>query len=437
MVSPVFNPPQQISTVANIVTLVRRLTASSGESSLSTQDIYNEINTFMNQAFPYAIKMDQMRAVYTFFTEPYRDRYPVDVNYWQGFRDPMYVEGIQGLFYKSRDQFYNLWPRFPTKFAVPSTNQGTITGVTNANPAVVTTNTASLINNDQITITGINGMTDLNNNTYTITILSPTTLSLNVDSTLFGVYTSGGMWTTTTLNFTIPAPFLTKEVVLGGVDVGGNPISVNDDGNGNLLLQVPNGVTVTPPLQEKDINGNPIPGMLNRNTNNPGLIYQGTQTVPFTNAIGSVNYQTGVFNVNFPIAPNPAIPMTLWVSQYQPGRPYTLMFWNNEMHVRPIPKFIHKIEIEAYQTPVQFMATTDNPILNQWWKYIGYGVAIEILRQRQDVEGINNLMEGFTRQEGLVLERQGVEEIGQRNTTIFSSTIGGLGNLGNNHNGFY
>lgn len=436
MIPPVFNTPASISTVANIVTLVRRLTAST-EAALSTQDIYNGINVFMNQDFPYAIKIDQMRAVYTFYTEPYRDRYPVDVNYWQGFRDPMYVEGIQGLFYKARDQFYNLWPRYPTKFAVPSTNSGTITGATNANPCVITTSTASLLTGAQITITNVNGMTQLNGNTYTVTILSPTSLSLNVDSTAFGVYTSGGTWTSTLINFTIPAPFLTKEVVLGGVDVNGNPISINDDGMGNLLLQVPNPPSQYPSYSTLDINGKPLPGMLNRNINNPGLIYQGTASTPFTNAIGTVNYKTGVFFINFPIAPNPSIAMTLWVSQYQPGRPYTLMFWNNEMHVRPIPKLIHKIEIEAYQTPLQFLMTTDNPIVNQWWQYIGYGVAIELLRQRQDTEGVLNLSEGFQRQEALVLERQGVEEIGQRNTTIFSSTINGNNNWGNNNNGFY
>jgi len=36
---------------------------------------------------------------------------------------------------------------------------------------------------------------------------------------------------------------------------------------------------------------------------------------------------------------------------------------------------------------------------------------------------VSNLSEGFMRQEALVLERQGVEEIGQRNSTIYNSTI--------------
>jgi len=227
---------------------------------------------------------------------------------------------------------------------------------------------------------------------------------------------------------------LSKEVVLGGVDTAGNPISVNDDGNGNLLLEIPNPVTTVPPY---NTNGIPaIPGMHNQNTGNPGLNYQGTQTGTFTNSIGSVNYVTGVFNIEFPTAPASGTQITLWVSQYQPGRPYSLLFWNNEFTIRPIPKLIHKVEVETYLTPVQFMESTDNPILNQWSQYIAFGTAREILRDRQDLEGVANLEEGFMRQEGLVLERQGVEEIGQPNYQLFNSTqpytvYGGWGGQGN------
>jgi hypothetical protein len=38
--------------------------------------------------------------------------------------------------------------------------------------------------------------------------------------------------------------------------------------------------------------------------------------------------------------------------------------------------------------------------------------------------GVANLMEGFKRQEALVLERQGTEEINSRNATIFASSQG-------------
>lgn len=324
------------STVDAMRRKVRRLTASASESALATIDIDRGLNTFINQDFPYAIKLDAMRSVYTFFTEPYRDRYPLDINYNQGVRAPAYVEGIQSSFYKDRQQFNMVWPRFPTLFK-PISGDGT----------------------------------------------------------------------TLTFNFTIPGPFLSKEVVLGGIDKNGTPITVNDDGNGNLLFEVPNSQISVPTALTV------APGMFNQNTANPG---QYTKTI-----IGSVNYVTGIFSITFPIAPIAGQQMTLWVSQYMTGRPLSILFWNNEFIIRPVPKLIHKIEVETFLTPVQFMLSTDVPILTQWWQYIAYGCAMEILRERQDMAGVEALREGFERQEALVLERQGVDELFIPSPTIFNS----------------
>ncbi len=356
------------STVVAMRKKVRRLTASAGESALSTVDIDRALNVAISQDFPYAIKTDTMRSVYTFFTEPYKDRYPLDVNYNQGVRAPLYVDGILGSFFKDRQQFFNLYPRWPTLF-----------------------------------------------------------------------HPISGDGVTTSFTFTIPAPFLSKEVTLGGIDINGTAISVNDDGNGNLHLQVPNPVVTNPPYTDSNpiLTNTPIPGMHNQNTNNPGLNWIGTQTSGFTDAIGTVNYVTGLFNIVFPVAPAAGTQITPRVSQYQTGRPYCLLFWNNEFTVRPIPKTIHKVEVETYLSPVQFLEANDVPILNQSWQYIAYIAAMEILRERQDNEGVENLREGFMRQEALVLERQTIEEIFVPNVQMFNSTqgysvYGGWGGFGGN-----
>lgn len=345
------------STVTFMRKKIRRLTASSSESILPTSSIDEYLNNVILNDFPYAIKMDQMRSVYTFFTEPYRDRYPIDVNYNQGLRAPLYIDGVQGSFFKDRQQFLNLFPRWPTLF-----------------------------------------------------------------------HPISGDGNTKSFTFNVPGPFLTKEVVLGGVDSAGSPISVTDNGAGLLQLQVPNPVVTVPPYtQNQDPNATnspPIPGMHNQNTANPGLNNITTETTGFTRSIGSVNYVTGDFVIEFPVAPAAGTQITLWVAQYQTGRPYCMLFWNNELQVRPVPKIIHKVEIESYLTPVQFLDSNDVPILNQWAQYIAYLAAMEILRDRQDLEGVENLREGMMRQEALVLERQSVEEIGQPNFQLFNSTQG-------------
>jgi len=70
----------------------------------------------------------------------------------------------------------------------------TITNITQANPAVVTTSAAhTFLNGESVTITGVIGMTEVNGNTYVIANVTATTFELQgVDSTAFTAYTSGG-----------------------------------------------------------------------------------------------------------------------------------------------------------------------------------------------------------------------------------------------------
>ncbi len=69
-----------------------------------------------------------------------------------------------------------------------------ISGATNAFPCVITTVlNHNLKTGQQVSFFGLGGMTQLNDIRSFITVLSPTTFSLNgIDSTAFGVYTSGG-----------------------------------------------------------------------------------------------------------------------------------------------------------------------------------------------------------------------------------------------------
>lgn len=366
------------STYSFIETKVRRLTASASESALTSANIQQAVNTFYNNDFPYAIKIDQQRSVYKFLTIPNVDRYPVDVNNMQGFRAPVYFEGIQGNFFKNRDQLFNLYPRYPTQFQ-PIAGDG-----------MTKSFTFSLFGNN------VNPFPQPN----------------------FGI--------------------LSTQVVIGGIDVNGNPIRIIDDGgavvnsfgigsnttHGQLLFLNQNNVgnnvflsptnsqmPAIPPLSPLPV---PSPPVGIPSPNNPQYC-------------GNVNYVTTQMTVDFPVAPAAGTMINVWAATYQVGRPYNLLFWNNELTIRPVPDNVYLCEVEVFQTPAQFMATTDNPILNQWSQYIAYGSAMEILRDRQDVEGVENLREGFMRQEALVLERQAVEEIQQPNITLFNTTQTGYG----------
>jgi len=79
----------------------------------------------------------------------------------------------------------------------------TITNITNANPAVVTTSAAhGLVLGDGVYITGVVGMTEVNDRWFAVVPSTVTTFQLFlVDSTTYGAYVSGG--TTTSNNISI------------------------------------------------------------------------------------------------------------------------------------------------------------------------------------------------------------------------------------------
>lgn len=69
----------------------------------------------------------------------------------------------------------------------------TITGITQANPAVVTATAHGFRNGDLVTITNVVGMTEVNDTEFAINVLTPNTFELRgIDSTGYTAYASGG-----------------------------------------------------------------------------------------------------------------------------------------------------------------------------------------------------------------------------------------------------
>lgn len=70
---------------------------------------------------------------------------------------------------------------------------GVISGITRANPAVVTETSHGRSSGDVIKITGVLGMTEVNGGTYIIEVVNANAFKLvDVDSSNYGAWTSGG-----------------------------------------------------------------------------------------------------------------------------------------------------------------------------------------------------------------------------------------------------
>lgn len=314
------------NTLIQIRKKVRRLTSSPNETSLATTEIDEYINSFYTQDFVYAIKIDQLKEVKSIYTLSNVDVYSLDVNEYQGIRSPVYFEGQEGVLFKDRASFFNVYPRYATSTVATTGNGGA---------------------------------------TYTFTLTN--------------------------------IPFLRNQVVIGTISGAGTTLKVIDDGDGNLVNADDTTVTA-----------------------------------------GTVDYVTGAISLDYTnIGSNPGNgeDITVWVVQYQASKPLSILYWNGEITVRPVPDGVYKIDFEAYKTPTQLLSTTDSPTVFQWKDYLAMGASRKILEDRGDSEGVDQVTMMMERQEGLVLSRQSIEEIGQRNGTIYESTSRGPG-IGTNY-GWY
>lgn len=87
---------------------------------------------------------------------------------------------------------YAVGETFEGVFGVTGWAGAAVTGATQANPCVVTIPGHRLQTDDPVRFTHLVGMTELNTGTFTATRLTDDTISIGVDSSGYGAYTSGG-----------------------------------------------------------------------------------------------------------------------------------------------------------------------------------------------------------------------------------------------------
>jgi hypothetical protein len=96
-----------------------------------------------------------------------------------------------------------------------SANVKTITGATAANPVVITSTAHGLSNGDEVYITGVSGMTQLNGRNFKLTAVAANTFALTdlngiaIDGTGYTAYASGG---TATPPYEVTAPWVTADL---------------------------------------------------------------------------------------------------------------------------------------------------------------------------------------------------------------------------------
>ncbi len=112
---------------------------------------------------------------------------------------------------------------------IPSPYVSTITNAIQTNPVVLTTNNNFLIGG-YVRITGVGGMTELNDNSYQIVAGNSTSISIGVNGAGFTAYTSGGTVTLTNHQNTQP-----QILAIGNNNSG----QINSSGRSQNITYIP------------------------------------------------------------------------------------------------------------------------------------------------------------------------------------------------------
>lgn len=149
------------------------------------------------------------------------------------------------------------------------------------------------------------------------------------------------------------------------------------------------------------------------------------------NTVGTVNYLTG--NYSFVVANSAVIPsdaqLYASVVPYQPARPISMLFYNQQIVLRPVPIQVFQVEFQISMQPTQLIAAESAPELDEWYLFICCLAAKLIYTDFPDPEGEAALQPKLDEQR-LIAQRRSLRQMGkQRVATIFTQQ-------GNRNNGY-
>lgn len=166
-----------------------------------------------------------------------------------------------------------------------------------------------------------------------------------------------------------------------------------------------------------------------------GNLFAPTQTtVQSGSRCGTINYITGAVSItNFLDANNVAVnipsgnPINAQYVPYVASRPQSVVFFQDQFILYPVPDQAYTVSFEAYKLPAAFLndsSGTTTPQVQEWWQLLAYGAADKILTDFGDLETAAKYRPLLDEQMNLVQRRTIVQQTSERSATIYTEQAG-------------
>ena len=130
-----------------------------------------------------------------------------------------------------------------------------------------------------------------------------------------------------------------------------------------------------------------------------------------------INYATGqITGLYFAEAIPAGTPIVIAYNPVVQAIPLSIMFYQNQFTLRPVPDRGYTIELTAYRQPIQALlanSMTGNPELSEWWEILSVGAAKKMFENRLDSDGVI-FIDKMLRERYDIIETRTYAQIGQQ-----------------------
>lgn len=164
--------------------------------------------------------------------------------------------------------------------------------------------------------------------------------------------------------------------------------------------------------------------------------YRQFASVDPTIATATINYQTGeISNLYFSQVIPAGVPISVSYNPKTLSIPLSIMFFQNQFTLAPVPDKGYTIELTCYRQPIQALIAnnqTGNPELSEWWEILAVGASKKIFENRLDSDGVM-FIDKMLRERYDIIESRTYAQIGQqRIQTLYTDQL----NYNYSNNGF-
>ena len=140
---------------------------------------------------------------------------------------------------------------------------------------------------------------------------------------------------------------------------------------------------------------------------------------------GQINYITGQITVGNPFlgftdnipAGNP---INVQYIPYVASRPQSVVFFQDQFILYPIPDQAYIVSFEAYKYPTALLSANESPQLKEWWQLLAYGASDKIFADNADMENMAKFRPLLQEQLNLVQRRTIVQQTSERTASIYT-----------------